>query len=74
MKTKIFRIKGKFPLGDQTQVFTKELKALSEENIYERIHAEFGSKHHLKKNDIIIEEIKEISLEDALDPLVTTIS
>jgi large subunit ribosomal protein LX len=73
MKTKIFRVKGKFPLGDEIQVFTKELKALSEENIYERIHAEFGSKHRIKKNKIIIEEIKEISLEEALDPLVTTL-
>ncbi|MEA4957036.1 hypothetical protein SDC9_07581 [bioreactor metagenome] len=70
MKTKIYRIQGKFAMGDQSQVFTKELKSMSEKNIYEKIYSEFGSKHGINRNQIIIEEIKEISADEVTDPLV----
>lgn len=70
MKTKIYRIKGKFTMGDQTQVFTKELKSMSEENIHEKIYSEFGSKHGINRNQIDIKEIKEIFANEVNDPLV----
>lgn len=70
MKTKIYRIKGRFVMGHQTQVFTKELKSMNEENIYEKIYSEFGSKHGINRNQINIEEIKEISADEVNDPLV----
>jgi len=70
MKTKIYRIKGRFTMGDETQVFTKELKSMTEENIYEKIYSEFGSKHRINRNQIDIEEIKEISADEVTDPLV----
>jgi large subunit ribosomal protein LX len=70
MKTKIYRIEGRFKMGDQTQVFSKELKSLNEENIYEKIYSEFGSKHRINRNQINIEKIKEISAEEVSDPLV----
>lgn len=70
MKTKIYRIEGKFTMGDQTQVFTKELKSISEENIHEKIYSEFGSKHRINRNQIDIKKIKEISADEVTDPLV----
>jgi large subunit ribosomal protein LX len=70
MKTKIFRIQGKFVMGDNMKPFTKELKALKEEDIYEKIYSEFGSKHHIGRYQIKIEKIDEISAEDVQDPLV----
>lgn len=70
MKTKIYRIKGRFTMGDQTQVFIKELKSMSEENIHEKIYSEFGSKHGINRNQIDIEDIKEISADEVNDPLV----
>ena len=70
MKTKIYRIKGRFVMGDETQIFTKELKSISEENIYEKIYSEFGSKHGITRNQISIEDIKEISADEVVDPLV----
>lgn len=70
MKTKIFRIQGKFMMGDSLKPFTKELKAISEDDIREKIYSDFGSKHGIKRNKIIIEEIKEISEEEAQDPIV----
>lgn len=70
MKTKIFRIQGKFMMGNNLKPFTRELKATNEEEIKERIYSEFGSKHHIKRNKIKIEQINEISEEEVLDPVI----
>lgn len=74
MKTKIYRIHGKFLMGDDSQVFTKELKAISEEDIYEKIYSEFGSKHRINRNQIKLNKIEEISLDEVTDPLIKSIS
>lgn len=70
MKTKIFKIQGKFMMGNSLKPFTKELKAINEEDIYEKIYSDFGSKHGIKRNKIIIEEIKEIKEDEVKDPVV----
>lgn len=73
MITKIFRIKGSFVLGSETQVFTKELRAINEEDIYEKIYSIFGSKHRIKRNQIKIDSIEEIAEDDVEDPIVKAI-
>jgi large subunit ribosomal protein LX len=70
MKTKIFRIQGKFIMGDRYKPFTRELKAISEDDIKEKIYSEFGSKHHISRNQISIEKIQEISAQEVQDPLI----
>lgn len=70
MKTKIFRIQGKFMMGDRMKPFKKELKAINEEDIKEKIYSEFGSKHHISRNKIIINEITEISEDEIQDPII----
>jgi large subunit ribosomal protein LX len=70
MKTKIFRIQGKFMMGDSLKPFTRELKATNEKEIKEKIYSEFGSKHHIKRNKVKIENITEISEDEVLDPIV----
>ena len=68
MKTKIFRIQGKFMMGDTLHPFTRELKGIDERDIKEKIYSEFGSKHHIIRSKIRIEEIVEISPEEIQDP------
>lgn len=70
MKTKIYRIQGKFMMGDNLKPFTRELKATNEEEIKERIYSEFGSKHHIKRSKVKIEEIIEISADEVQDQVV----
>ncbi len=70
MKTKIFRIQGKFMMGNSYKSFTKELKAIDEKDIQEKIYSDFGSKHGINRNKIIIEEIKEISKDEVKDPII----
>lgn len=73
MKTKIYRVQGKFIMGDKFKPFTRELKAMSEDDIKEKIYSEFGSKHHIVRNQIHIKKIEEISAEDVVDPLIKTL-
>ncbi|WP_414468306.1 50S ribosomal protein L18Ae [Methanobacterium sp. ACI-7] len=70
MKTKIFRIQGKFMMGNSYQPFTKELKAINEEDIREKIYSDYGSKHGIKRSKIIIDDIKEISADEVQDPII----
>ena len=70
MKTKIFRIQGKFLMGDDLKPFTKELKAIKEEEVYEKIFSEFGSKHHISRDQVKIDTIEEISAEEVQDPII----
>ncbi len=73
MKTKIFRIQGKFMMGNSFKPFTKELKAINEDDIREKIYSDFGSKHGIKRSKIVIEEIKEISEDEVLDPIIKSL-
>ena len=70
MLTKIYRVKGRFVLGSEVQVFTKEFKAVKEEDIEEKIYSVFGSKHRINRNQIKIESIEEISADEAEDHIV----
>lgn len=73
MKTKIFRIQGKFMMGNKFKPFTKELKAINENDIQEKIYSDFGSKHGIKRAKVIIEEIKEISEDEVQDPIIKSL-
>lgn len=70
MRTKIFRIQGKFMMGNAFQPFTKELKAIGEDDIREKIYSEFGSRHGINRNKVVIEDIKEISADEVQDPII----
>jgi large subunit ribosomal protein LX len=74
MKTKIFRIQGKFMMGNDLKPFTRELKSISEDDIREKIYSEFGSKHRINRKKIFIDEIAEITSEEAIDPLIKALS
>jgi len=74
MKTKIFRVQGKFIMGDSFKPFTRELKAMGEDDIKEKIYSEFGSKHHIVRNQIHIQKIEEISAEEVQDPLIKSLT
>jgi large subunit ribosomal protein LX len=74
MKTKIFRVKGKFIMGNSLKPFTKELKAINEKDIHEKLYSEFGSKHRIGRNQVFVEEITEISKEEVITPLIKALS
>ncbi len=60
-------------MGSETQVFTKEFRAVKEEDIYEKLYSIFGSKHGIKRNQIKIDSIEEIAEDEVQDPVVKAI-
>jgi len=67
---RVFRVKGWFKHNSRRQVFTKELRALSEKHVLEQVYSEIGSRHKVKRNLIHISEISEIKPEEAKDPRI----
>ena len=67
---KVFRITGSFKQRRETSPFSKELCALTEDQAKERLFSEFGSRNRLKRQQIHIKEITEISNEEITDPFV----
>jgi large subunit ribosomal protein LX len=70
---KIFRVRGWFKQGVYRQRFTRELLALSKEQVLERVYSDIGSKHKIKRNLIHLEEVVEIKPEEVSDPRVLAI-
>lgn len=70
MKTKIFRVKGTLLDVDKTKPFTRELKGIKEDDVKEKLYSEFGSKHRLNRDQIVFNEISEISKDEVTDPIV----
>ncbi len=67
---KVFRITGSFKQRREISPFSKELCALTEDQAKERLFSEFGSRNRLKRQQIHIKEITEISNEEITDPFV----
>jgi large subunit ribosomal protein LX len=67
---KVYRVKGKFQMGKAMQPFTVELIAMKRGDIEEKIYSDIGSKHKVKRNKILIEEVGEIPPSEATDPVV----
>ncbi|ADP76968.1 LSU ribosomal protein LX [Methanothermus fervidus DSM 2088] len=71
MDTKTYKVRGKFKMGEEMQPFTKEVRALSKKEVYEKIYSEFGGRHGVSRREIIIEKIEKIKDPDDIeDPVI----
>ncbi|MFW9780321.1 MAG: 50S ribosomal protein L18Ae [Candidatus Heimdallarchaeota archaeon] len=67
---KIFRIKGEFKQRNKVTAFSKELCEIKEENAIEKLMQDLGSRNRLKRNQIRVSSIQEISPDDVQDPMI----
>ncbi len=67
---KVFRIVGKIKKPNYQTDFRKEIRALKPEDAVEKIYKEIGSKHRVKRFQIRIVNVEEISSEEITDPVV----
>lgn len=56
---KKFIISGSFVMGDTLQKFQKEVEALGERRAREKIYQDLGSKHHVKRSRVLINDVEE---------------
>ncbi|MHA1961222.1 MAG: 50S ribosomal protein L18Ae [Candidatus Thorarchaeota archaeon] len=65
MSKKVWRVSGEYKKGKTKKVFVKEMLATKEAMVREKILSELGSRHRVKRRDIVISEVVEIKPEDA---------
>lgn len=73
-EVRIFRVKGVLVKPGQKTPFVKELRSTTSEAALERIYADFGSQHRVKRFHVKISSIDEIKPEEAVNPVVRQMS
>jgi len=69
-EVKVFRVIGEIRKPNFQTDFRKEVRALKPEDAVEKIYMELGSKHRVKRFQIKIVKVEEISPEEIESPLV----
>ena len=70
---KVFRVTGEITKPNLKTPFRKEILCEKPEQAKEKVYAELGSKHRVKRCHIKITEVEEISAENIENPLLKKI-
>ncbi len=70
---KVFRVTGEIRKPNLKTPFTKELLADKSEHAVEKVYAEIGSKHRVKRFHIKILSVAEVSAEQIENPILKKI-
>ena len=63
-EVKVFRVTGKIRKPNFQTEFRKEVRALKPEDAVEKVYMELGSKHRVKRFQMKISKVEEISPEE----------
>jgi large subunit ribosomal protein LX len=69
-EVKVFRVIGKIRKPNFKTEFRKEVRALKPEDAVEKVYMELGSKHRVKRYQMTISKVEELSPEEIEDVLV----
>jgi large subunit ribosomal protein LX len=72
-KLKVFRITGEINKPNLKTPFKKEVLAVKPEHAVEKVYAELGSKHRVKRFHIKIVAVEEIPPQEIENPLLKKI-
>ena len=72
-KLKVFRVTGEINKPNLKTPFMKELLAVKSEHAVEKVYAEIGSKHRVKRFQLKISKVEEISVDDIENPILKKI-
>lgn len=67
---KVFRVTGEIRKPNLKTSFRKEVVAIKSEHAVEKVYAELGSKHRIKRFQIKIASVEEIPPEEIANPLL----
>ncbi len=70
---KVFRVTGEIRKPNLRTPFAKEVLADKPEHAVERVYAEIGSKHRVKRFYMKILKVEEVSAEDIANPVLKKI-
>ena len=67
---KVFRVIGEIRKPNLETSFKKEVVAIKREHAVEKVYAELGSRHRVKRFQIKMLKIEEVSPEDIENPML----
>lgn len=67
---KVYRVTGKINKPNLRTSFTQEILAAKPEHAVEKVYAEFGSRHRVKRFHIRIASVEEVPPEEIKNPLL----
>ncbi len=67
MSSKVWRVTGEYYKKKRAFTFRKEMIALKESHVRERIFSDLGSRHRVKRREIEIRTIEEIKPKEVTD-------
>jgi large subunit ribosomal protein LX len=67
---KVFRVTGKIYKPNLTTDFVRELVADKPEHAEEKIYAEIGSRHRVKRCHMKVVSVEEVSVEEIKNPIL----
>ena len=70
---KVFRVTGEINKPNWKTPFTKEILAAKSEHAVEKVYAEIGSRHRVKRFQLKISSVEEISIDEIENPLIKKI-
>ena len=70
---KVFRVTGEINKPNLQTPFAKEVVVAKPEHAVEKVKAEIGSKHRVKRHHIKIFKVEEISLDEIENPILKKI-
>ena len=70
---KVFRVTGEINKPNLKTPFSKELLAIKSEHAVEKVYAEIGSKHRVKRFQLKISNVEEISTDEIENPILKKI-
>ena len=72
-KVKVFRVTGEINKPKLKTSFAKEVVVDKPEHAVEKVYAEIGSKHRVKRFQIAISKVEEVPLEEIENPILKKI-
>jgi large subunit ribosomal protein LX len=69
-EVKVFRVIGEIRKPNFETEFRKEVRALKPEDAVEKVYMELGSKHRVRRFQMTISKVEELSPEEIEDVLV----
>ena len=67
---KVFRVIGEIRKPNLETPFKKEVVAMKREHAVEKVYAELGSRHRVKRFQIKISKVEEVPPEDIENPML----
>ena len=74
IRLKVFRVIGEISKPNLQTSFSKEVIAAKPEHAIEKVYAEIGSKHRVKRFHIKISNVEEVSPDEIENPILKKIA